>query len=81
MHWEERDTRPSPDHLDDYVEDYIKRIDSRSAPIIPDKETVRKTILATNNSCAGPDGIGFAVYRNLLGTATDVIHDMQVDPQ
>ena len=77
--WEERDTRPSPDHLDDYFEDYTKRIDSRSAPPIPDKETVRKTILATNNSCAGPDGIGFAVYRNLLGTATDVIHDMLVD--
>jgi hypothetical protein len=38
--WEERDTRPSPDHLDDYFEDYTKRIDSRSAPPIPDKETL-----------------------------------------
>ena len=77
--WDDRQGKPTPDMLNNYFNSYNKRIDPSLSPAMPTKRLVRQTIRNTNNSCAGPDGIPFAIYRNLIDISSDVIFDMLVD--
>jgi hypothetical protein len=61
--WRKRDK--DPHSTKNYLKGYHKRIsgDLRRWPCKPDTLAFIDIINDTNNSCAGPDGIPFAVYR------------------
>ena len=63
--WAPRDS--SGCHARGYLEDYSKRINPFLTPRRLDKNHFIPIINATNNSCAGPDGVPFAVYRAGVG--------------
>ena len=46
-----------------YLHDYCKQINPLMNPKRPTLELIKKVIMNTNNSSAGPDGIPFAAYR------------------
>ena len=79
--WYEREgnCKPSSPSLDAYFDKYDKHIEPTLTPVTPNKTLVRSTILDTNNSCAGPDGIPFIIYRKLINISTDIIHDTLTD--
>ena len=71
--WSERTNSPTSEVLNNYFKDYDKTI--KIIPTLPTIDQITDTIKATNNSCAGPDGIPFAFYRNLLDITPTLILD------
>ena len=61
--WSKRDKAPSA--TKDYLKGYKKILgaDVRKLPTLVDNLSFIDIINSTNNSCAGPDGVPFAVYR------------------
>lgn len=72
--WKKRDTHISANfrrHIRKYIE--VKgQIDFSEDDFKPTYHLVEETILATNDSAAGPDGIPFIAYRACCGTATKI---------
>ena len=77
--WNDRQGKPTSNVLNNYFNNYDKVINTLTKPVIPSPQVVRDIILSTNNSCAGPDGLPFIIYRNLIDISTDVIHAMLSD--
>ena len=57
---------------------HVRRIKQLLTPVIPSAHYVADIIIGTNNSCAGPDGIPFEVYRQLVRAVAPVIHNLLV---
>ena len=71
--WRERDDAPSNKVLNNYFNNYNKHINV--IPKIPSLEDISHNIKSTNNSCAGPDGIPFAFYRELIDISPNILRD------
>ena len=67
---------PSPGKIEQWFNQYRRRIPDGQAPALPTIEDVITAIRKSNNSCAGPDGVIFAVYRNkrIIETAAELLH-------
>ena len=67
---------PSPGKIEQWFNQYRRRIPDGQAPVLPTIEDVTTAIRKSNNSCAGPDGVIFAVYRNkrIIETAAELLH-------
>ena len=50
------------------------RIPAHLMPSIPSVEVIEGIIKDTNNSCAGPDGLAFQVYRTLAASFAPIMH-------
>jgi ribonuclease HI/exonuclease III len=61
--WKVSDEECSTAELDDYMEDYDKRISPQLTPSIPSVDDFFELIDGSNDSSAGPDGIPFAMFR------------------
>lgn len=57
--------------IDDFLEGYDKRVE-KDIPM-PGIDEMRETILGTNNSTPGPDGIPFVAYRATIDIASTVL--------
>jgi len=71
--WEEREDAPTNKVLNKYFNNYNKHISI--TPKIPSIEIMTTNIKNTNNSCAGPDGIPFAFYRELIDISPKLLRD------
>lgn len=61
---------------------YLRAYDGQVDPsgiCIPTIDAVKKSILHTNNSCAGPDGIPFAYYRKMADIYAPIALEMFED--
>ena len=73
--WKKHDAEPAREALRRKLHNYQGRVDSASIKT-PSLEQIKKGILKTNNSCAGPNGIPFAIYRRLVDTYAPIAHDI-----
>ena len=62
----------------EYIKDYLSRYPGKlRLPVqAVDAELVRKCILSSGSSSAGPDGIPFSVYRLFVDIATPLLHEV-----
>ena len=74
--WSRRAGAPADPFDTDILRSYGKTIPEASTPCLPSLEDVTSAIRTTNNSCAGPDGVPFAVYRHLCDIAAPVLLDV-----
>ena len=57
------------------LKNYTGRIE-RQLLLVPSLDQIRKTIQHTNNSCAGPTGLPFSIYRRLIDIYAPIAHGM-----
>jgi ribonuclease HI len=90
--WTKRRGAPSRDRVERYLRSYDSRVPVGLLPTMPCREgdgvhsatedtwedLVVKAIKHSNNSCAGPDGVPFIVYRSLAELAAPFILDMLI---
>ena len=74
--WSKRDDAPDQNTIDEYLKTYTKSIDDDSTPHIPTIDITTKHINAPKNTACGPDGMPFALYRNLIPIAAPIIHNI-----
>ena len=72
--WNKRPPSETPDKEDIslYLQDYPKEV--TTPPTIPSLDDVIDTIISTNDSSPGPDGIPFAIYRLFTEEVGTVLH-------
>jgi ribonuclease HI/exonuclease III len=90
--WSKRVGAPSRERIQHYLRRYASRVPVGLCPSMPCRdgdnvhggtedtweELIMKVILASNNSCAGPDGVPFAVYRSLSALAAPFLLDILI---
>ena len=72
--WAKRPDAPTKDEINEYLKSYDKFIKDEHTPDIPTHEDIAKQIKKSKNTACGPDGMPFALYRNLLPISTNIIH-------
>ena len=73
--WKKHDAEPARETLRRKLHNYQGRVESASIKT-PTLEQIKKGILKTNNSCAGPNGIPFSIYRRLVDTYAPIALDI-----
>ena len=74
--WKKEATNPK--HIRKTLENYTGGV-IQSQVIVPTLDQVFETIRHTNNSCAGPNGIPFSIYRRLINLYAPIAHGMLLD--
>ena len=74
--WAKRPDAPAKQEIDEYLKTYDKYIDEEHAPELPSREDIANQIKKAKNTACGPDGMPFALYRNLLPISTTIIYDI-----
>ena len=75
--WSEDENGATGQDIAMYLRGYSKKIPRDLRPAIPNLEEVTDEVESTNDSCAGPDGIPFAVHRadcRAGGAVTSILH-------
>jgi len=74
--WEKDETEQSCPEMNSYLrQTYPKRLDEELL-LKPSIELVTNTILDTNNSSSGPDGIPFSIYRELVDVVSPCLLEL-----
>ena len=90
--WSKRHGAPSRDRVSRYLSSYVSRVPVDLLPTLPCREgdgvhastedtwedLVVGAIKHSNNSCAGPDGVPFVVYRTLAEFAAPFLLDILI---
>ena len=71
--WARRPNAATPSEIDSYLAFYDKKIPDAARPRLPTLEVVLETIKKPKNTSPGPDGMPFALYRNLQDLAGPMI--------
>ena len=74
--WSSREDSPSLTQQLKHFRDYNHTIDPNHTPLLPDTFDLLEIIHSTNNSCAGPDGVPFFVYRTLAESLAPAFVDV-----
>jgi hypothetical protein len=91
--WAKRDGAPSIVAIRQYLQEYGARVPTELHPSFPNRTTeevcsmidqswtelVLGVIRGSNDSCAGPDGVPFAVYRSLPSICCSFLLDIIID--
>ena len=71
--WCKRLNQPSDPFAHPLIRDYHKEVPLEFQPAVPDVEDMLAVIEDSNNSSPGPDGVPFAIYRNVAVLAAPIL--------
>ena len=61
-----------------FMSSFSAKIPVELRPAIPSTDTIEGVILSSNNSCAGPDGLAFQVYRTMSAAFAPILRELLV---
>ena len=77
--WSERTNAPPQRDIDYLLSKYTKRIHHSHRPVFPTLKKIELFLSKTKNTAPGPDGIPFALYRNLGDLAAPMLLDIIIE--